>query len=573
MLSGSVYTKLYTDICLPFIVVKAAALLSEKIDELTAQLQASTDEVLTLKETVNKQLKDHTAAVELQKKKSKEDIAKTEEKMSALQNATAASIAKVEKEAANKLDSGNSEAKEKIEQLVAEMAHKDDEYENKILTIEADAEERIKVTKRKSDETLEAIMAKVEKDRLELEANTKKQIADVKSEASKKVKELQEELSHTTDEYEQKELELKTTHEAEIAEHRENMELKVKSMRGELDRNIAKAESKTKEEISKAKELEIKLQDMLANEKNAQQSLKSDLELNKKESFKLEEEVSYWKELHASAGYCNVTLFKEDSQQFINNVMDSTTQGLDKGHKALAGGLSTQVELVQSKASDGLVYFQNELLPSIRRAVGEATDKASDLYDQHVADIVNTKILPLYNEHVFPVYNEKVLPVYNEKVLPVYMEHVSPVVETIKTEAAVALQKSQEGVQVARSNAALAVKEGAKSSIDILQENRMDEKLPTWLASFLDDASANGEKVVDILIMVAAFFLVIMCRSLIFRTIGAVFSIVWFFCPLRLFFGGNKATKKKNSPVPQSVNTNGKATNGKTNGKSKVKTY
>jgi len=492
--------------------------------------------------------------------------------MSALQNATAASIAKVEKEAVNKLDSGKSEAQEKIEQLVAEMAHKDDEYENKILTIEADAKERIKMAKQKSDETLEAIMAKVEKDRLELEESTKKQIADAKSEASKKVKELQEELSHTTDEYEQKELELKTTHEAEITEHRENMELKVKSMRGELDRNIAKAESKTKEEISKAKELEIKLQDMLANEKNAQQSLKSDLELSKKESFKLEEEVSYWKELHASAGYCNVTLFKEDSQRFVNNVLDSAAQGLDNGHKALADGLSTQVELVQSKASDGLVYVQNDLLPSIQKTLDEATDKVSDIYDQHVADIVNTKLVPLYNEHVFPVYNEKVLPVYNEKVLPVYMEHVSPVVSTIKTEAAVALQKSQEGVQAARSNAALAVKEGAKTSIGIIRENKLNEKVPTWLASFLDDASENGEKVVDILIMVAAFFLVIMCRSLIFRTIGAVFSIVWFFCPLRLFFGGKKTTKKKNSPVPQSVITNGKA-NGKANGKSKVKTY
>ena len=492
--------------------------------------------------------------------------------MSSLQNATAASIAKVEKEAANKLDSGNSDAKEKIEQLVAEMAHKDDAYENNILTIEADAEERIKVAKQKSDETLEAIMAKIEKDRLELEANTKKQFAYDKSEASKKVKELQEELSHATDEYEQKELELKTSHEAEIAEVRENMELKVKSMRGELDRNIAKAESRAKEEISKAKEVEMKLQEKLAYETNAQQSLKSDLELSKKDSFKLEKEVSHWKELHASAGYCNVTLFKEDSQRFVNNVLDSATQGLDNGHKALADGFSTQLELVQSKASDGLVYVQNELLPSIRRFIGEATDKVSDLYDQHAADIVNTKLVPLYNEHVLPVYNEKVLPVYNEKVLPVYLEHVSPVVSTIKTEAAVALQKSQEGVQAARSNAALAVKEGAKSSIDIIQENKMDKKLPTWLAKFLDDASDDGEEVVDILIKVVAFFLATMCRSLIFRTIGAVFSIVWFFCPLRLFFGGKKTTKKKNGPVPQSVITNGK-TNGKANGKSKVKTY
>jgi len=98
----------------------------------------------------------------------------------------------------------------------------------------------------------------------------------------------------------------------------------------------------------------------------------------------------------------------------------------------------------------------------------------------------------------------------------------------------VALQKSQEGVQMARTKAGTLVKETAG---EIKEINEIDEKLPQWLSRFLDEASVDGLMVVDKLCKVLFVVIAILCRSLIFRLIGILFSIIWYFCPLRLFVG------------------------------------
>ena len=260
------------------------------------------------------------------------------------------------------------------------------------------------------------------------------------------------------------------------------------------------------------------------------------------------QEVSYWRDTFDQQGYCNTTLIKLDSQQFATNMLNSISQGLDLGHQALIDGLSKQLEIIQQTGGDVLVFIKEDLLPKVEQIADETRDKALVLYTQHLAEAVNANLLP----------------VYNDKVLPVYNEHVSPVVKTIEAEVAVALQKSQEGVQMARTKAGTLVKETAG---EIKEIDEIDEKLPQWLSRFLDEASVDGLMVVDKLCKVLFVVIAILCRSLIFRLIGILFSIIWYFCPLRLFVG--KKTISVDSSAKE-VNKTSKVNGAKSK---KVKVY
>ncbi len=213
----------------------------------------------------------------------------------------------------------------------------------------------------------------------------------------------------------------------------------------------------------------------------------------------------------------------------------------------LMAGLATQIELAQRAGTDVMHYFENDLLPTIEKIVREVLDKAMTMYDNHLAAPVNNNLLPFYNERIYPVYNERIYPVYKENILPVYMEHVSPAVKTIEDEMAVALQKSQEGVQLAREKSALLVKETSTALLELIDDdtNRVADKsmLPQWLYQILDHASRDGEWAVEKLFRGLLILVAILCHSLIFRINGYVLSWVWFFCPLRLFVSTKNGIK------------------------------
>lgn len=219
------------------------------------------------------------------------------------------------------------------------------------------------------------------------------------------------------------------------------------------------------------------------------------------------------------------------------DALDAASRGLEGGHAAIVAGLSAQLELAQRTGADVMTFIEEDLLPRMERIVGEACDKALELYDRHLAEAVNDNLVPLYNERIRPVYDERVLPAYRE--------HVSPVVRTIEEEASVAIQKSREGALIARSKAASLVKEASDGALAKIGESKMDSRLPRWLRRVLDEASASGEWVVDGLSRFLLFILAIACRSLFFRAVGSVFSLAWFFCPLRLLVGGGGAAAAK----------------------------
>lgn len=200
--------------------------------------------------------------------------------------------------------------------------------------------------------------------------------------------------------------------------------------------------------------------------------------------------------------------------------------GLEVSQEFLMDLFGKQLANVHRITGDITLYIQKEMIPSIQLVIDNGRVKAIALYDEHLADVVNQKVIPAYNEHIYPVYNEHIQPAYKQ--------HVAPLVKTIEKEAAVAIEKSQKEAQKARSSAASLVKQSSSSAIKLIEEKEADSILPSWILKKLEQSSKDGESVVDTICKGLFILLVILCRSLIYRFIGFVFSIVWFFCPLRL---------------------------------------
>jgi len=251
---------------------------------------------------------------------------------------------------------------------------------------------------------------------------------------------------------------------------------------------------------------------------------------------------------------------KEKSRRLVMNALDGASRGLDSGHEIIMAQLDT----LQKTGIDAMLYIDMDLLPAVERIVVEARDKVVALYAKHLAGPVTKNLLPLYNERIYPVYNQSLL--------PAYVEHVSPVVRRIEGEAAVAIVKSQEGARMARSKVAALVSE---TSNLVLEKNKEMKVLPSWLYGPLYKASLDGEWAVEKLNRVVMVLVIILTRSLIYRVIGFIFSLVWFFCPLRLLVGGrsketveNGAKEgKKRSTVKDSAKVDKSKTNGNENAK------
>lgn len=240
------------------------------------------------------------------------------------------------------------------------------------------------------------------------------------------------------------------------------------------------------------------------------------------------QEVSSWKENFESRGYCNATFIKEDSKRLIASAWNSVNRELE------------------NKGSDVMMFIESEILPKLLRIAGEVNSKAAALYGAHLAEIVDENFVPIFNQHI----------------LPVYMEHVSPVVKTIKGEAAVVIEKSSKEARKARSGAGKLVRQSSSSALGAMKEREIDSMLPVSLVTLLVRSSKDGEWAVDRLFKGLLIVIAILCRALILRMIWAMCSLVWFFCPLRLFAGGrpektcveNKSTKDTATQVVKTEN-------------------
>ena len=273
-------------------VVKAAALLSTKIDELTSQLKASEEEMATqikaskeeiaaLKQQLGDQSTKHATLQKAQEKKTKAEIDK-------VQNSTANKLVEKDNEMATKIAEAEAKYSTKIAEDEAIAQELLDKNEKEIAAVEANALRQVREANTKADSMLVKTAHQLESEQKRLKEESKREISVVKDDASMKIGELQAELSHNKDEYEHDIQVLEATHEIKMKEINERAEVQLNRLREDLEMMMTKADAKISAEKIKNKELEVQLQSKVNEVKGVQETLKSDLELARGTSFKLE---------------------------------------------------------------------------------------------------------------------------------------------------------------------------------------------------------------------------------------------------------------------------------------------
>ncbi|KAL9180699.1 hypothetical protein ACHAXT_011152 [Thalassiosira profunda] len=524
--------------------VQAAAELEKEAEELAAQLAAKGEEVAALEGQV-------AEAKAAAASKLVEETEKLKLQLDAMKNATSQSMEKLEAEHKKAL------------------AAKDDEIAQKDYDIEAlmsDKEWYAAEAEKQADEKIASITAAADQARREMADANQRKIDETLAEVKKEKDALESTLAGERGEHAEKLAALKEEHAETLKKEREETEAKIKEARDEMESAVRKATDKLEGERASFKEWEAGYKQRADEAREREYDLEQSLKKAGATTSQLEQDVAVWAKLHDSQSYCNVTLLKEDGKQFVVNFSGNVAVGLDTLHAEL-------VDLLKSGYGRVTLFVEDEVLPSIRMVVtgaqekagplidttlekaGEAMDatqeKAGELYDAHLAPVVNDKLVP--------VYNERVLPIYNEKILPVYTDHVSPVVKKIEGEAAVVLEKSKKEAQKARGEAAKLVKQGSSSALGVMKEKNLSSKLPAWFVDVVYESSKDGEWAVDILIKGLLVLLAYLCRGLIYWFVSTAFSIVWFFCPLRLFFGGRRKTDTKAARAAKGAKMNGKA--------------
>ena len=232
-----------------------------------------------------------------------------------------------------------------------------------------------------------------------------------------------------------------------------------------------------------------------------------------------------------------MTLMREDSAKMVIRGIESAQNSLEVSQEFLMDLFGKQLANVQRVGGEMILYIEKEMIPTIQLTIENGRVKAIAMFDEHLKEVVNKNVIPVYNDHIAPVYNEHIQPVYKQ--------HVAPIVKTIEKEAAVAVEKTQTEARKARSTAATLVKQSSSSAMKLIEEKEADSLFPSWILSKLEQSSKDGEIVVDTIFKALVIFIMFLCRSFIYRVTRGVFSIVWFFCPLRFFVGRSKTRGRK----------------------------
>ncbi len=187
-----------------------------------------------------------------------------------------------------------------------------------------------------------------------------------------------------------------------------------------------------------------------------------------------------------------------------------------------------QLKRAQSASSDGLMLVEKEFLPRAQQFIAGAQNEAASIYDAHLAEIVNTHILPIYDQHVRPVYQE----------------YLAPIVKLVNDEVQIKMNMTRKEAKKARVKAVAFVEETCSTALLMTKENKMDDQIPASIMTWLRDSSKDGTDVVENLWRALLILLVILCRPVIKAIIRKTFSMLWYFCPLRLFVSLGKSKKK-----------------------------
>ena len=556
-------------------VVKAASLLSDRIDDLQKKLHYANDQIEVLKGAVtdasaNTKVKLDEAAAQSNehlrmmsedasnaRAKADKEIREMQEFLAKSQEDTAEMLKKERDRAKLKMDELRNSTKAKIDDIketchnqviaaerdrnkqvnAAERRIRDAEIkaEEEVIQSKKDADVMVKKAQQDADDKIAASLADAElmKNALigecenkvaSIQTQAKKRAADLESKMDDMKKQIQDQAAQFEDKYSQ----LKAKTASDIKQAHKDAKIRVKEALDELDMAVAGAEMKIKAQKHQMDEARLEFEEGLKEAADTQKALVLDIQEAKSSSSHLQKEVNFWKQTHDSQSYCNITLMRQDSGKIVTKGIEKVRNGIEVGQEFLVDLMGKQLATIQRIGSEMTLYIENELIPSFQLIVNNGRVKAIALYDEHLADVVNKNVIPVYNEHIYPVYNQNIQPAYKE--------HVAPIVKTIEKEAAVAITKTKKEATKARSSAATLVKQSSSSAIKLIEEKEADSILPSWIMQKLEQSSEDGESVVDALCKGLLILVLILCRSLIFRVIGIIFAIVWFFCPLRLLF-------------------------------------
>eukprot|EP00804_Cyclotella_cryptica_P003256 CCRYP_010508-RA/>CCRYP_010508-RA protein AED:0.01 eAED:0.01 QI:1065/1/1/1/0.66/0.5/4/86/436 len=395
-----------------------------------------------------------------------------------------------------------------------ELARKLEQAEREIEQVKADAATMVEKSQKNANDKITSILSKGENEKEKIMELNRKQLAKLRKEMTEQSKQMEEEI-----------VKVKKKAAGDMKEAQDIAEQRVKKMHDELDQAIAVAEAKIKSEIAEKEKTKLMLKEAMLEASERQKALESDIEQLKSSTSGLQNELSFWKQTHESQGYCNVTLIRQDSGQLITRSMHSARSGLDHSQKFLMAA-------AERTYGDIIVFMDKQIVPSIQLFIHNGREKAMVLYEEHLAEVVNKHVIPFYNQHLYPVYNEHIHPTYKQ--------HIAPIFKTIEKEAALAIEMSRKEARRARSKAAELVQTSSSSAIKLIEDKDADNMLPTWFLTKLERSSKDGESVVDTLLTGLLIIAFILCRSLIYRLIGFFFSLLWFFCPLRLLVRRSK---------------------------------
>jgi len=567
-------------------IVKAASILSTKVDDLTISLDAANEEITTLGNKLEE--KSETTDNALSKEREASKL-----KMDALQNTTSEKIAVLEQAIANIKAKHMEEMTYKVSELEQALERTKAKHIEEMTSIDERHNAIIIEMRENLEGKMSSCMAKGDMDRESIMKDATGKIEEAKARARQDVERMAKEFSDKHDKDMAEKSDLLAKHAAKIEEMKALVEKQTMELEEKLKAAISAKDAMLLEERQKNKDLSESVKAITTKLDDEKKKLHENLELVRTSSGKLEKEISYWKETHENQGYCNVTLLRQDSRRLVQKALDGASEGLETSKQFASRGLktsyeflTTKMEMLQQMSADAMIvghemfvrhldgHIKEKVLPTVKSAVVDARKKALLLYEKHLEVHVNTHLVPIYNEKIYPVYNEKIYPVYDETILPVYVMHVSPVIKQMKILTKDAIEISHDGIKKAHSKAATFAQE---ISIAVLVKNKTKEVLPSGLYDIVSHASTDGEWAVNNLFGGIAILIFIALRRYVryflFRMIGFIFSMVWLFCPLRVCMGGRPKVAAVNNVAKdsemKSTTTNGRRST--TNGNEKAK--
>ena len=156
----------------------------------------------------------------------------------------------------------------------------------------------------------------------------------------------------------------------------------------------------------------------------------------------------------------------------------------------------------------------------------------------------------LFQEHVQPqvdkthdYYKEHMKPHVDKHAAPVYYQYIAPLLE----KGAVLVKKGwKESKALAKLMHSKLVTRYIKSCPNTLKQLKKMQRAPEFMVSHVKQSCQNAEKTVNTFLWTILALFVFIFRCFLRRTVVGMLllpiRIIWFFSPLRLFFGKREPT-------------------------------